>query len=265
MPINPRSSAATRRSCWLSISVLLLAVTALAANPSRETIGKHTCYVYMPAGLAADKPAPLLMLFHGSNRDGMSQINEWRRLADKEGIILAAPNAIDSAVWAMSDDGPDLFRDIAAFVGKQHPVDQRRIYAFGHSGGANHMLKMAPLESTFFAAVAVHAGQFSDAKESGLLQFADRNIPLLIVVGTRDPLFPLDVVHSTRDAFAANGFPIDVREIAGHDHNYYRISAQINDIVWKFLGPQHLDQDARFKPYNIVKEGPGVRITPLPQ
>jgi poly(3-hydroxybutyrate) depolymerase len=242
---------------------LLLAGEALAANPSKETIGKHACYVYMPAGLAADKPAPLLMLFHGSNRDGMSQINEWRRLADKEGIILAAPNSTESAVWSMSDDGPDLFRDIAEFVGKQHPVDQRRIYAFGHSAGASFMLKMAPLESAFFAAVAVHAGQFSDARESGLLQFADRSIPLLIVIGTKDQLFPLDSVHKTRDAFAGQGFPIEVNEIPRHDHDYYRISAQINDIVWKFLSPQHLDQDARFKPYSIVKQGQGVTITPL--
>ena len=244
---------------------VLVAVAAHAAGPTKETIGKHVCYLYVPAQLAADKPAPLLMLFHGSNRDGMSQINEWRRLADKEGVILAAPNATDSAVWSISDDGPDLFRDIAAFVGKQRGIDARRIYAFGHSGGANHMLKMAPLESAFFAAVAVHAGQFAEARESGLLSLADRRIPILIVIGTKDQLFSLDSVHQTRDAFAAQGFPMEVHEIAGHDHNYYRRSAEINDMVWKFLAPQHLDQDAQFKAYDIKKNGDAVSIAPLQQ
>ena len=246
-------------------AALLIALAAYAAGPTKETIGKHVCYVYVPPQLAADKPAPLLMLFHGSNRDGMSQINEWRRLADKEGVILAAPNATDSAVWSMADDGPDLLRDIADFVGKQHRVDARRIYAFGHSGGANYMLKMAPLESAFFAAAAVHAGQFAEAKESGLLNLADRSIPILIVIGTKDPLFSLDSVHHTRDAFAAEGFPVEVREIAGHDHNYYRRSAEINDMVWKFLAPQHLDQDAHFKAYDIRKNGDAVSIAPVQQ
>src|SRR5205085_10857666 len=103
---------------WLSISALLVALTAHAAL-TKETIGKHTCYLYVPAGAAAGKPAPLLMLFHGSGRDGMSQINEWRGLADKEGVVLAAPDATDPRRWVIPDDGPELLRDIVTFVGRK--------------------------------------------------------------------------------------------------------------------------------------------------
>src|SRR5436190_9159898 len=108
---NRQSSAATPRSFsrWISAVALLFAVTAHAAL-TKETIGKHTCYVYAPEKLAA--PAPLLMLFHGSGRDGMTQINEWRKLADKEGIVLAAPDATDTRHWTIPEDGPEFLREI---------------------------------------------------------------------------------------------------------------------------------------------------------
>ena len=250
------------RSFWLSISALLIAATA-QAGLTRETIANHVVYVYAPAKLPADAPAPLLMLFHGSGRDGMSQINEWRKLADKEGIVLAAPNATESRQWSMTEDGPDLMRDIVAFAGKQNRIDSRRIYAFGHSAGAVFMLTTAPLESTFLAAVAVHAGEFSFAKESGLLKFAQRKVPLFIVIGTRDQFFSVESVRKTRDAFASEGFPIEIREMAGHDHNYYSSSREINDMVWKFLSPKHLDTDAHFNAFKITPYGSSVSIVPV--
>src|SRR5262249_41668056 len=106
MRTRPRSSAAMRRSFWLSISALL--ALAAQAGVTKGTTGAHPCFVSPPPPLRGDKPVPLLMLFHGSGRDGMSQINEWRKLADSEGIVLVAPNATNTRQWSMSDDGPDL-------------------------------------------------------------------------------------------------------------------------------------------------------------
>ena len=264
MPTKPRFLEGTLRGSlrWISVAALLFAVAAQAATSSlkKETIGKHVCYVYVPAKVSSHSTAPLLMMFHGSRRDGMSQINEWRKLAETEGIILAAPDALNPQYWQTPDDGPDLLRDIVAFAGRQYRIDPRRIYAFGHSAGAEHMLKVAPLESTYLAAVAVHAGEFANARMSGLLNFAERKIPIFIVIGTKDQFFPLESVHQTRDAFAAEGFPIEVREMPNHDHNYYRLSRQINDMVWAFLSPIHLDADARYRAYRIVANGDTVSI-----
>jgi predicted esterase len=246
---------ATLLSCSLSISAAYAALT-------KETIGKHACDLYVPASVAAGKPAPLLMLFHGSGRDGMSQINEWRKLADKEGIVLVAPNATNSQRWVIPDDGPELLRDILTFVSKKAPIDQRRIYAFGHSAGAVFMLSMAPLESTLFAAVAVHAGEFSAVGTSGILNFADRAVPIFLIIGSKDQNFSVESVRQTRDALVAAGFPAEMREIPGHDHNYYRLSAEINDMAWTFLAPKHLDDDARYKLYTIFKNGNTVSLVP---
>src|ERR1051325_381358 len=285
MRTNRRFLAATLRSCWHWIEecgrlaragrasspvrdprrarrpgvaagtpALLFAIAAHAAL-TKETIGKHTCYLYVPAGAAADKPAPLVMLFHGSGRDGMSQINEWRKLADKEGIVLAAPNALNAERGVIPDDGPELLRDIVTFVGQKAPIDQRRIYAFGHSAGAVFLLSMAPLESELFAAVVVHAGEFAAIGTSGVLPFADRQIPIFLIIGSKDQNFSVESVRRTRDALVAAGFPAEMREIAGHDHNYYRRSAEINDMAWTFMAANRLDADAHYKIYTIFKNG----------
>ncbi len=42
-------------------------------------------------------------------------------------------------------------------------------------------------------------------------------------------------VRKTRDVLRKKGFPVDYKEIFNHTHNYYEISATINDDVWHFL------------------------------
>ena len=76
--------------------LLALSSAAFAAvKPEKQTINslgaERTYYTFVPEKLTA--PAPLLLLLHGSGRDGMSQINEWKELAEKEGIIIIAPDS----------------------------------------------------------------------------------------------------------------------------------------------------------------------------
>jgi len=253
----------------LVAALLLVAVrhASAASAMTKETIEsggrKRVCYVYAPKHLSAESPAPVLLLFHGSGRDGTSLINEWQRLADSEGIVLAAPDALDRRQWVIPDDGPALLGDIVAFLRSRYRIDSRRIYAFGHSAGAGFALQMAPLESTFLAAVAVHAGAFAGGNDSGILRLAERKIPVFIVVGTKDPYFPLEMVRRTQSAFSSAGFPTEFREIPGHDHNYYARSKEINGMVWAFLAPWHLEADGHFTPYRIETSSAGVSMTPM--
>src|SRR5437870_3877076 len=57
--------------------------------------GKNrTYYLFTPENLTS--PAPLILLLHGSGHNGMSLIDPWKDLAEKEGIILVAPDALES-------------------------------------------------------------------------------------------------------------------------------------------------------------------------
>jgi len=226
-----------------------------AKSAQKETLEsggqKRTCWIYRPAALPPGATTPLLLLLHGSGRDGASQTREWQKLADKEGVLLAAPDALDPKGWAIPADGPQFLGDVVSFVRARYPVDPARVYLFGHSAGAVFALNVGPMESEFFAAVAVHAGAFRDAADANVLSYASRKIPVFLVVGTKDPYFSVDAVRETKRAFEAKGFRVELLEIPGHDHDYYRRSDEINRKAWDFLSPIRLEKDARFKTYTI--------------
>jgi predicted esterase len=46
-------------------------------------------------------------------------------------------------------------------------------------------------------------------------------------VGTEDATFPLEGVTRTREVFQNAGFKFTLKEIAGHDHDYYGISDRV--------------------------------------
>src|SRR6476646_4156726 len=148
----------------LFLLVVTSAAAFAAAKPEKQTItlqgGERTYYTFVPEKLTV--PAPLLLLLHGSGRDGMSQIDEWKALAEKEGIILVAPDSANSREWSMNTDGPELLHDIVEAVRAKHSVDGARIYIFGHSAGAVFALYMAVMESRYFAAAGVHAGAMGE-------------------------------------------------------------------------------------------------------
>src|SRR4051812_18243157 len=91
-------------------ALLLLPAHARADDKvSKETIEsggrKRTYYLYAPA---ARKPsAPLVVLLHGSGRDGLSLVERWKDLAAREGFVIAGPDSRDSKGWRTPDDGPD--------------------------------------------------------------------------------------------------------------------------------------------------------------
>jgi poly(3-hydroxybutyrate) depolymerase len=203
---------------------------------------KHDYFVFAP-NTAANTPVPLIVLLHGSGRDGRSLLDPWRKLAEREGVVLLAPNAIDPDAWQTVLDGPEALISIIENVKKQYTVDSSRVYLFGHSGGAVFALLMVMWEPSYFAAISIHAGAFppwSESEAEHTARAAKRKTPIQIQAGTEDPLFPPQAVRGTRDLLASAGFPVDLREIAHHDHNYYVMSGRINEQAWNFLSTKRL-------------------------
>jgi predicted esterase len=190
----------------------------------------------------------VILLLHGSGRDGRILVEHWQDLAKKEGIILAGPDSTNRSGWNLQSDGPELLHDLVEHLKKQYSIDPRRVYVFGHSAGAIHGLALGVLESEYFAAIAAHAGVMQ--RELGeYARDAPRKIPTTLWVGTKDPLFPVDQVRNTRDALKAFGYPVELTEIAGHTHDYYRRSPAINKGVWAFLQRYQLSADPKYQIY----------------
>ena len=207
-------------------------------------------YLFVPDKLTNDHPAPLIVLLHGSGRNGASLVDKWKDLAKKEGIILVGPDSINPQMWSTPVDGPDFLHDLVAELQSKYPIDPRRIYLFGHSGGACFALYMALYESEYFAATAIHAGALA-RNAGGIVEGAKRKIPIYIAVGTVDRSFPLADVRATRDMLNSNDFNAQLIEMPGHDHWYYDLAPKINAAAWTFLKEQKLADDPRYVKYNF--------------
>lgn len=250
-----------RRTLWLALVVMALfpAAASGAGVGDKDKIvksavmsegKKRTYYLFVPEGLSKERPAPLLVLLHGSGHNGRLLVEHWQKLAAQEGLILAGPDARSPEGWSIPADGPAFLRDLVEELKSAQPVDPARVYLFGHSAGATFGLYMSALESEYFAAAAVSAGALRD-DDSQFLDRAERKVPVALFVGTKDPFFPLSAVRATRDAYAKRGFPVELTEIPNHDHGYYRLSAEINAKAWEFLKRHKLAGEARYKEHQF--------------
>jgi poly(3-hydroxybutyrate) depolymerase len=247
----------TSRVAALFVACLALVAPSAAESPkiAKERISSggrdRVYYLAVPKKLDPGKPAPLVIVLHGSNRDGSSLVEKWAKLADKEGFVVIGPDASNPAWWKAPEDGPAFLRELVDHLRSRYPIDARRVYLFGHSAGAGFALQMGLLESRYFAAVAIHAGAFNEGEEKWLLSQAKRKIPFHLAVGDRDQGLPLAVVRATRQALESDGFPVELDEIANHDHWYYDLAPKINAAAWRFFAVHVLAEDPVYEERNL--------------
>jgi poly(3-hydroxybutyrate) depolymerase len=230
------------------VILALVASAALARGITKESIvsggQQRTYYLFVPE----HPTGPLIVALHGSGRNGSILLEHWQRLAEKEGIVLAGLDSINTQQWAYPVDGPDFLRDVIEAVKAKVTIDPHRIYLFGHSAGAMFALQLSLMESEYFAATAIHAGALQP-HDYPLTASAQRKIPIWMIVGTNDQLFPREKVRATRDELQKDGFPVELVEIPRHTHDYYSRSREINDKAWAFLSRQSLATEPKYLVY----------------
>ena len=189
-------------------------------------------YIYDPRQVGDKTPIPVMMLFHGANRTGISMIDHWKEIAKKENILLIAPNA-KKKYWAGSLQEIMIVNQLPKNIHKNRPIDFENIYAFGHSNGANFLLQNITSFAQNFSAIGIHAGMAKNI--SAYEQHVANNqnkMTVSIVIGTRDHLFPADQVRATAKMLAQKGYDVKLHEVIGHNHWYYDNALQFNRMIW---------------------------------
>jgi predicted esterase len=241
------------RLIFITLLLLLpLGVHAVEKVPKQKLVSQgreRSYYLYVPESTRTATAVPLVVLLHGSDKDGLSLVERWQDLASKEKFIIVGPDSSGSG-WRMPQDGPEFIYELVEMLVKKYPIDSKRLYVFGHSAGAVFGLDLAMFESEYFAAVAVHAGSWRSRKEFTQIDLAKRKIPLKIIVGDRDQFFPMNSVEATEFALKNRQFPIEVMIMKGHTHWYYDVAAEINENAWTFLKQFSLTTDRRHAEYN---------------
>jgi predicted esterase len=242
-----------RRMAPVLLLLLFVPLSVRAANEITkekfQSEGKQrTYYLFVPNSVKQTVLVPLVVLLHGSGRNGLSLVEKWKDLADSEGFIIVGPDSSNGESWRMPQDGPEFIYELVEMLIKKYPIAPDRLYLFGHSAGAVFSLDLGMLESEYFAAVAVHAGAWRTDQDYGFIEGATRKTPIRITVGDRDSFFPLESVRRTEKALKTRGFEVVVSIITNHTHSYYEIASDVNRDSWQFLKEHTLGQERRHVP-----------------
>lgn len=180
-------------------------------------------------------PKTILLLLHGSNRNGASLIDKWRDLADQHNILLIAPDSTIKARWSMKSDSADFMEAVLSHAKAAYNVSEATIYGFGHSAGAIMMTLLSIRHSEIFNAIAVHAGYLPLQTAMLSKKVKKRKTPLAHLIGSNDHIFNIEDAKRSAKILTDHGQNVDVIIIKGHNHWYYDIAPFVNSKAWAFL------------------------------
>ena len=208
----------------------LAARLAAPANEATGVIHDHNepgnrggFSLYVPEYYSPDRTWPLVMALHGGSGNGRGFLWSWLRDARSQGAILVAPTATGSTWALMGEDAdtPNLIR-ILESVRSRWNVDPAKLLLTGMSDGGTFcyvtglegtspFTHLAPVSATFHPLMA----EMADAQRL-------RGLPVYIVHGRLDWMFPVQVARQTKDALAAAGADVTYRELDDLSHCYPR-------------------------------------------
>ena len=196
--------AITLAACAAVVLVLTACTAKAGQGTTKQTVKvgqeSRTYYLHVPPRLPEDKPAALVLMFHGGGGTPAFAERESRfsELADREGFLVAYPEGIGRS-W---NDGRDIRTEsaqrksddvgfVAALiddVAQDHRIDAKRVFATGISNGAMFSHCLAMNLSPRIAAIAPVAGGLAESSRERF--HPEMPVSVLILHSTGDPLVP---------------------------------------------------------------------------
>jgi len=189
--------------------------------------------LYVPEYYTPDRAWPLVVAMHGGSGNGRSFLWSWLRDARSFGAIVISPTATGNTWALMGDDTdtPNLMR-MLEFVQSNWNIDPTKLLLTGMSDGGTFSY-VSGLESS---SPFTHLGPVAASFHPMLAQMADdarlRNLPIYLVHGKLDWMFPVEMARGADEALTAAGARVTYREIDDLSHTYPR---EINAPMLRWL------------------------------
>jgi len=178
---------------------------------------------YVPEYYTPDRAWPLVMALHGGSGNGRGFLWSWLRDARSHGAILVAPTAKGNT-WALMGediDTPNLMRILEQMRSRWN-IEATKMLLTGMSDGgtfcyvsglegASPFTHLAPVSATFHPLMA----EMADADRL-------RGLPIHLVHGKLDWMFPVQVARQTNQLLSAAGADVTYRELDDLSHTYPR-------------------------------------------
>jgi phospholipase/carboxylesterase len=194
-------------------------VGILSVDNARDARGGFS--VYIPEYYDATHRHPVIVALHGGSGHGADFLWTWLREARTRNCILISPTSREGT-WSLMNptlDGNPL-RALVSRVADRWSVDADRVLLTGMSDGGTFALMSGLLDRGPFTHLAPISGSFHPM----LLEAASnvRGLPIYLVHGALDWMFPIDMARMAHAALAAAGAAVTFREIDDLSHTYPR-------------------------------------------
>lgn len=181
------------------------------------------CALYVPETYDPALPPPLVVALHGGSGNGGDFLWTWLREARTRGLLLVAPTA-PGRTWTLDDPGADgeVLDGILAEVLARWPADPSRRLLTGMSDGGTFCYGLGLLDGQGFTHLAPVAAAFHPM----LMMLAHparlRGMPIHILHGARDWMFPAAMAREAARTLAGAGARVVHEEVADLAHVWPR-------------------------------------------
>jgi phospholipase/carboxylesterase len=188
-----------------------------AANTSDERGGFS---MYVPEYYNGEA-VPLIVALHGGSGHGRSFLWTWLRTARSRNAIVISPTSAEGTWSLMGPDVDSANLDAMVSYAREHwNIDAGKVLLTGMSDGGTFSYVSGLQSSSSFTHLAPSSASFHPM----LVEVADaerlKDLPIYLMHGALDWMFPIDVARAARDALSAAGAKVEYREIDDLSHTY---------------------------------------------
>lgn len=192
-------------------------VICLGENPN----DRKTSWIYVPETYDPSAPAPLVFALHGGSGSGRGFLWSWVRAARSRGAIVVAPTSVGQT-WAIQGDDPDSLHlgQLLAFVRENWVIDDTRILMTGMSDGGTFTYSSGLASDAPFTHLAPVAAAFHPVLAAMADDDRVRGLPIHIIHGAKDWMFPVLMSEEARDGLSRMGANVTYKRLNDLSHAY---------------------------------------------
>ena len=179
--------------------------------------------LYVPEYYDEDRAHPLIVALHGGSGNGRDFLWTWLVEARTRGVILLSPSSVDRT-WSLM--GPDLdsgnLAAMVARVSQRWNIDQDKLLLTGMSDGGTFCYVSGLLSDSPFTHLAPSSASFHPLLLDGTSRERLADLPIYLMHGVLDWMFPVDIARTANAALSAAGAKVVYREIDDLSHTWPR-------------------------------------------